>query len=449
MANTNKFHKNGEFVIVTTLIILLVITNISLFKTSYFFHTLICSVSSLLTYVACSKLIPTFGEKLLENGLFGIDINKKSNNLNSKEKEANISELVIIDKKDNIEKKIPESLGIVPASMFMITAICNQILFSNDPVKLLEYNSGLLSICMMIFLGFVDDVLNLKWRYKMVLPVFAALPTLVSYNGGTQIIVPLFLTGGDYSSRILIDLGYFYYLYMLCLTVFCTNSINIYAGVNGLEVGQSIIISASIIVYNIIEMLTILPNWQFSFRSNHHFFSILLLLPFTASSLSLFHFNRYPSLVFVGDTYTYFAGACFAIVSILGHFSKTLLLFFLPQILNFIISTPQLFGIVYCPRHRVPKFNEKTGKLESSKNLTLLNLVLEITGPLTEKQLVYCLLIIQTTFLCLKLNPRQGIDVTLPCLGRAWPVNPSRKLIFESLGLLCIILHISNLICYD
>ncbi|KAJ1605508.1 DPAGT1 like N-acetylglucosamine-1-phosphate transferase [Cryptosporidium canis] len=398
MADTRRFYRGGEFVIVATLVILLVVTNISLFKTSYFLHTLICSLSSLLTYLACSGLIPTFAEKLLENGLYGLDINKLSDDLgkeSSSDSAPESKKTDHIEKKSELDKRIPESLGIVPASMFMITAICSQILFSNDPVKLLEYNSGLFSISMMAFLGFVDDVLNLKWRYKMVLPVFAALPTLVSYSGGTQIVVPLFNFGGDYSGRILTDLGYFYYLYMLCLTVFCTNSINIYAGLNGLEVGQSIIISVSIIIYNIIEMLTILPNWQFSFKSNHHFFSILLLLPFTASSLSLFHFNRYPSLVFVGDTYTYFAGACFAIVSILGHFSKTLLLFFLPQILNFVFSVPQLFGLVHCPRHRVPRINQKTGKLESSKNLTLLNLVLEITGPLTEKQLVYCLLTIQ------------------------------------------------------
>lgn len=400
MANaTGGFGREGEFVIITALTILLVVTNLSLFKTSYFLHTLICSVSSLLTYIVCSKLIPTFGQKLLENGLYGVDINKKGILLQNKQG-GELSLVVGEDRDGTVQteekgRRIPESLGIVPASMFMITSICSQLLFSNDPVKLLEYNSGLFSICMMTFLGFVDDVLNLKWRYKMVLPVFAALPTLVSYSGGTQTIVPLLQFGKDYSARVLIDLGYFYYLYMLCLTVFCTNSINIYAGVNGLEVGQSIIISVSIIMYNIIEMLTILPNWQFSFKSNHHFFSILLLLPFTASSLSLFHFNRYPSLVFVGDTYTYFAGACFAVVSILGHFSKTLLLFFLPQILNFVISIPQLFGFVHCPRHRVPRINTKTGRLESSKNFTLLNLVLELTGPLTEKQLVYCLLVIQ------------------------------------------------------
>jgi len=52
----------------------------------------------------------------------------------------------------------------------------------------------------------------------------------------------------------------------------------------------------------------------------------------------LFVCVRYPSSVFVGDTYTVFAGMTFASVGVLGHFSKTLLLFFVPQILNFAYS---------------------------------------------------------------------------------------------------------------
>lgn len=63
---------------------------------------------------------------------------------------------------------------------------------------------------------------------------------------------------------------------------------------------------------------------------------------------------RYPSRVFVGDTYCYFAGMTFAVAGILGHFSKTLLLFLLPQIFNFLYSIPQLFKFVPCPRHRLP-----------------------------------------------------------------------------------------------
>lgn len=38
------------------------------------------------------------------------------------------------------------------------------------------------------------------------------------------------------------------------LAIFCTNSINILAGVNGLEAGQSLIIVLTVIVFNIIEI---------------------------------------------------------------------------------------------------------------------------------------------------------------------------------------------------
>lgn len=35
----------------------------------------------------------------------------------------------------------------------------------------------------------------------------------------------------------------------------------------------------------------------------------------------------------------------FAVVGILGHFSKTMLLFFMPQVFNFLYSLPQLLHI--------------------------------------------------------------------------------------------------------
>lgn len=45
----------------------------------------------------------------------------------------------------------------------------------------------------MILLGYADDTLDLKWRYKLVLPTIASLPLLMVYyvNGGlTTIVVP-------------------------------------------------------------------------------------------------------------------------------------------------------------------------------------------------------------------------------------------------------------------
>lgn len=37
------------------------------------------------------------------------------------------------------------------------------------------------------------------------------------------------------------------------LAVFCTNAINIYAGINGIEAGQSLVIACSVIIFNVIE----------------------------------------------------------------------------------------------------------------------------------------------------------------------------------------------------
>ena len=75
---------------------------------------------------------------------------------------------------------------------------------------------------------------------------------------------------------------------------------------------------------------------------------------------------RYPATVFGGDTYAYFSGMIFSVVGILGHFSKTVLLFMLPQIFNFLYSCPQLFGFVEIPRHRMPRLDVKTGLMEAS-----------------------------------------------------------------------------------
>lgn len=51
-----------------------------------------------------------------------------------------------------------------------------------------------------------------------------------------------------------LDIGPLYYVYMGMLAVFCTNAINILAGVNGLEAGQSVIIASSILLYNFIQL---------------------------------------------------------------------------------------------------------------------------------------------------------------------------------------------------
>eukprot|EP01112_Ceratiomyxa_fruticulosa_P013683 TRINITY_DN3864_c0_g1_i3.p1 TRINITY_DN3864_c0_g1~~TRINITY_DN3864_c0_g1_i3.p1 ORF type:complete len:445 (+),score=73.20 TRINITY_DN3864_c0_g1_i3:3-1337(+) len=354
---------------------------LNLHSTQLQYNILESAVVALGGFVVAYRLIPVVAKLTLDAQMFGMDLNKKGSKMG--------------------DVRIPEGLGIVVGTVFLICVILFQVFqsfhfFGASMISsLVEYNAALTSICMMILLGFADDVLNLRWRYKLVLPAVATLPLLVAYQGGTSVVVPIPLR--EIFGQVL-DLGLVYKLYLLLLAIFCTNSINILAGLNGLEVGQSIIIAVSIITHNLVE-LTINQGGPNTTVFSTHVMSLFFMIPYLATSISLILYNWYPSRVFVGDTYTYFSGMCFAVVAILCHFSKTLLLFFIPQIINFLYSLIQLFGIIPCPRHRLPKYNNNTGKLEGiPTNLNLINLFLIITGPLSERTL--CVLVLSFQVLC-------------------------------------------------
>ncbi|CAN6200138.1 unnamed protein product [Urochloa humidicola] len=329
-----------------------------------------CGAMSLVGFFIVLKLIPIAARYHLRRRMFGYDINKKG--------------------LPTGEIKVPEALGLVVGIVYLVTAIIfQQFHYTEDSIWLVEYNAALASVCFMILLGFVDDVLDIPWRVKLALPTIAALPLLMAYAGGTSIIIPKPLT--HYVGLKVLELGIFYKLFMLLLAVFCTNSINIHAGINGLEVGQTVVISAAVLIHSVMRIgsSTDIETQQ------AHEFSIYLVLPFLTTSLALLAFNWYPSIVFVGDTYTYFAGMALAVVGILGHFSETLLLFFLPQVLNFLCSVPQLFHFVPCPRHRLPRFDPQTGLLTGTKDGNLVNIFLRLFGKCSEKALCIRLLIFQ------------------------------------------------------
>ncbi|KAJ2455611.1 tunicamycin resistance protein [Coemansia sp. RSA 2336] len=299
----------------------------------------VCTCISLLAGLFTWCLIPASTVLFKRAGLSGRDLSKPARPL------------------------LAESMGMVAATLYLVATfvfIPAQFQYWSESSdsrshvfpfdKLGEYLSALLSLQSMVFLGFADDVFNLRWRFKLLLPSIASIPVLIVYYVGygvTHVVVPVFMRPWLGST---VDLGMLYYVYIGLMAVFCTNAINILAGINGVEVGQSLVIALSIIVKDIANINSNNPDYEY-----HHLFSLYLLLPFTAVSLALYYWNVYPARVFVGDTYCYFAGMTFAVCGILGHFSKTLLLLFGPQIFNFIYSAPQIFGLVPCPRHRLPQ----------------------------------------------------------------------------------------------
>ena len=370
--------KRGDFVLFTILLInfILVFAFLALnmeiiekLKEKLFIIIGLSLFGSLLVY----RLIPPFMEMLHLKKHFGIDINKV-------EDIKNLS--------DPNRKEVPETLGLVSAVTFLVISIVFQTLFISSESQKMKFSSVIMSICFMAFLGFVDDMLDLRWRYKLVLPTIACIPIVMTYTSDEldEKLIPKFVLKLLYSLGLnTVIIGFLFKIYLTMLSVFCTNAINIYAGINGLEVGQTIVITFSLILYNLIEIKNGSYGNQYI---EGHIMSFYVLVMFLFIILPLFYYNKYPSDCFIGDTFCYFSGITLACSSIIGNFPIRILLFFIPQILNFLLSIPQLIGIIPCPRHRLPTFNAKTKLLYSKQDqLNLLNQGLRIIGPTREQDL--------------------------------------------------------------
>ena len=309
-------------------------------------------------FVLTRALIPRVAPRLLDAGLSGADLNKGTKG----------------------KTPIPEALGLVSGFVFLMAATVLIGLVPQDENDVREGAlAGLVSVSFMLLLGFTDDVLNLRWRYKLVLPIFAALPIVSVYSGSTCIPCPSFLK--NFLGGVLGDIGGFYNIGLLILALFAGNSINIYAGINGIEVGQTLVAGAAVAVRALMK---------------GEKGPVLLILPFLGASLGLFCHNRYPAKCFVGDTFTYSAGMVLMAAATVGCFPLELLFYMLPELLNFLISLPQLLGIIPCPRHRLPHFDEASGLLVGvPEHLTLINCFLRLRGPLREDRVCYELLVIQ------------------------------------------------------
>ncbi|MEE6513830.1 hypothetical protein FKM82_021654 [Ascaphus truei] len=235
------------------------------------FPLLINLAGSVLGGLATLTLIPAFKERFIAARLYGTDLNKIN------------------------RKIVPESQGVISGAVFLLILFCFipvpfLCCFVEEQCKEFPHHEfvavigSLLAICCMIFLGFADDVLNLRWRHKLLLPTAASLPLLMVYFttfGNTTIVVPKPLRA---LLGLHVDLGVLYYVYMGMLAVFCTNAINILAGINGLEAGQSVVIAGSIIVFNIVELL-------YGDCRDDHLFSLYFLVPFFFTTCGLLYHN--------------------------------------------------------------------------------------------------------------------------------------------------------------
>ena len=115
---------------------------------------LLAAFTSVLAYATTARLIPIVARRTLgKRNMFGLDINKKGTKMG--------------------EIAIPEALGLASGCAVLVSLVIGRTLhtaFILDNSGESEHNAALATIGFMLFLGFVDDVLDLPWRAKMILP---------------------------------------------------------------------------------------------------------------------------------------------------------------------------------------------------------------------------------------------------------------------------------------
>jgi UDP-N-acetylglucosamine--dolichyl-phosphate N-acetylglucosaminephosphotransferase len=242
-----------------------------------------------------SALIPKISHFMHKKHIFGLDINKRGS------KEG--------------EKEIPECVGFAAAVAFTVIGMVVTLILRlwSSPVLLTMHIAVFTTIFGTILLGFADDMLDLPWRYKLLFPFFIVLPLVCVYSGPTSVYV---IAPFSYLFGSRLELSHLYLLYITLLGIYQTNTINIYAGINGLEVGQSIVAACGMLLYFYTSGLL-----QGS-ASDYHY-SIYLLVTFLGTTVALMRFNAYPARIFIGDTFCYFAGIVLAVASIWGSLPVT------------------------------------------------------------------------------------------------------------------------------
>lgn len=183
-------------------------------------------LAALVSWAITNYLIPKLSQYMLRAEVFGYDINKKGS--------------------EQGEKKIPECIGFASAIGFIIVGYFYYPYGETNPAtvsKAMEIHSAcMVTILSTVLLGFTDDMIDLAWRYKLIFPFFFMVPVLRVFQGSTMVPVPFPFS---YALGDSLDLSYLFLVYLILLGIYFTNAINIYAGINGLEVGQSIIAACS------------------------------------------------------------------------------------------------------------------------------------------------------------------------------------------------------------
>ena len=244
--------------------------------------------------------------------------------------------------------------------------------------------SALISIIIITFVGFIDDLMirqdnevsvGLKQWQKPLLTLTAAIPLIVVNAGISTIALPLL---GK------IDIGLLYPLILIPIGVIgAANMVNILAGFNGLETGMGL-------VY--VGMLTLYAYVHGEFFAVERLAVLVIGSLIFAALLAFYLFNKYPAKILPGDSLTYLLGGVIATIAIIGNLERAALIASIPFFIEFILKARGKFQKQSYGYYNKGKVNSLYKKIYSLPH------ILTRTGRFTEKQIAHTFILMELFF---------------------------------------------------
>lgn len=308
----------------------------------------------MISLAACLLSLPRYIRRAKQVGITGQDIHKPGSPV------------------------IAESGGVIFILAYLV-GLFFFIPFSNafaDNALNLEIVGTAATVMLTAFIGFADDLFEMRWRVKVLTPLLGGVPLAVMRLGRETISTPF----GVLNFAAFGSLGIILFAVVILFAVTASaNGINMFAGLNGQEAGSVLIMSLALLF---LAFRLEKPN------------GYIILIPFIGALISFLYFNWYPSRVFPGDVGTLGMGAVIACVAVLADLERAALIMFIPYFINAI-----LFFIGKLKRVAPPRNAQMNpdGTLPAPSIWSLRSLILRI-HPMKEKPLVVTLLLIVAAF---------------------------------------------------
>ncbi|MGC8572053.1 MAG: hypothetical protein ACP5RI_01700 [Candidatus Micrarchaeia archaeon] len=275
-------------------------------------------IPALIAFIGSMLAVPFVKSYMLESGVISIDNNKKNKPI------------------------LPASGGIAVAFGFIIGLLAYIFGASYHfyvPVASQRFIfATALSVAMIVFVGFLDDInvkkkavkttgmkdirKGLKQWQKPLFTFIGAIPLMVIAAGTYTVDLPF--VG-------VVNFGIFYPLVIIPLAIiFVTNAFNILGGFDGIATGSALILSLALLIY------------AFFFGT---YTGILLSAILFASLLAFLPFTIYPAKILPGDTLYFGIGAAFVAIIIVGNMEAFGIIVFIPWIVEFVLHLRKKFDV--------------------------------------------------------------------------------------------------------